>query len=283
VSWRQLGDRVAVTYQTIPQFSGTDSNSFQIELFTDGRIRITCLGIAATDGLIGLSRGTGVPAGFTSSDFNTYPTTPPPPSLRVAVPATAVEAAGVLAGQGSVTLPAPAAADTLVNLASSNTTEVTVPATVTVLAGQNSATFDVTVINDAAQDGTRAAVISAVSSGYTSAGGVVAVLDDDGTAVITLAAPASAAEGTGTVQGTVSLSFTPSVAVTVGLSSSDTTAVTVPGGVVIPAGQASATFGIQIVNEARIIHFDGFRAKNFGHQFIDHEGVFCGDDVVAWL
>jgi uncharacterized repeat protein (TIGR03803 family) len=252
VSWRQLGDRVAVTYQTIPQFIGTDSNSFQIELFTDGRIRITCLGIAATDGLIGLSRGTGVPAGFTSSDFNTYPSTPPPPSLRVTVPATAAEAAGVLAGQGSVTLPAPAAADTLVNLASSNTGEVTVPATVTVLAGQSSATFDLTVINDTAQDGTRVAVISAVSGGYTSAGGVVAVLDDDGTAVITLAAPASAAEGTGPVQGTVSLSFTPSVAVTVGLSSSDTTAVTVPGGVVIPAGQTSATFGIQIVNDTKI-------------------------------
>jgi uncharacterized repeat protein (TIGR03803 family) len=252
VSWLPLADRVAVTYENIPQYSGTDSNSFQIELFTDGRIRITCLGIAATDGLIGLSRGLGVPSGFVSSDFNSYPTTPPPPVLRVTVPGSVTEGAGVLAGQGTVTLPAAATADTVVTLSSSNLGELTVPASVTVLSGQTSATFDLTVIDDALLDGTRVAVISANSSGYVSAGGAVAVQDNDGTAVITLTAPASVTEGVGTVQGTVSLSFTPTVAVTVGISSSDPTAVTVPGGVVIPAGQNSTAFAIEVVNDTKI-------------------------------
>ncbi|HEY1050366.1 MAG TPA: S8 family serine peptidase, partial [Prosthecobacter sp.] len=252
VSWRQFADRVAVTYQNIPQFGSTDSNNFQIELFTDGRVRITCLGIAATDGLIGLSRGTGVPANFVGSDFNAYPTTPPPPALRLAVPITVTEGAGLLAGQGTVTLPTAAGANTVVALTSSNTAEITVPASVTVLAGQTSATFDLTVVDDAVQDGTRAVVISATLSGHISAGGTVAVQDNEGTAVITLTAPASATEGVGSVQGTVALSFTPTVAVTVGLASSDPTAVAVPGGVVIPAGQHSATFAIQVVNDTKI-------------------------------
>ncbi len=277
VSWRQLGDRVVVTYQGIPQAAGTDSNNFQIELFTDGRIRITCLGIAATDGLIGLSRGLGLPGGFVSSDFNSYPTTPPPPVLRVTVPGSVTEGAGVLAGQGTVTLPAAAVADTVVSLSSSNPGEATVPASVTVLSGQTSAIFDVTVIDDAVLDGTRVAVISASSAGYASAGGAMAVQDNDGTAVITLTAPASAAEGVGSVQGTVSLSITPTVAVTVGLSSSDPTAVLVPGGVVIPAGQSSATFAIQIVNDTKI---DGLQSATISASVAGWTGDTADMDVL---
>ena len=64
ISWRQLADRIAVTWQGVPEYGTTNSNNFQIELFFDGRIRITCLGIAATDGLIGLSQGLGTPVDF---------------------------------------------------------------------------------------------------------------------------------------------------------------------------------------------------------------------------
>ena len=74
VSWRQLADRVAVTFLNVREFDTTNSNSFQIEMFFDGRVRITCLAIAVTDGLIGLSRGQGLPTDFVESDFNTYST-----------------------------------------------------------------------------------------------------------------------------------------------------------------------------------------------------------------
>lgn len=73
VSWKQMPDRVAVTWDSVPQHGLSDANSFQVEMFFDGRLRITHLGIAATDGLIGLSRGTGIPAGFQPSDFSSYP------------------------------------------------------------------------------------------------------------------------------------------------------------------------------------------------------------------
>ena len=57
VSWKQLADRVAVTWEGVPEFSSTNSNTFQIELFFDGRIDLTWLGIDSTDSVVGLSEG----------------------------------------------------------------------------------------------------------------------------------------------------------------------------------------------------------------------------------
>src|SRR5262249_48167208 len=43
ISWKELGARVAVTYQDVPQYAAATPNSFQIELFFDGRLRLTYL------------------------------------------------------------------------------------------------------------------------------------------------------------------------------------------------------------------------------------------------
>lgn len=74
VSWRQLSDRVAVTWLNVPAQSATTTNSFQIELFFDGRLRITYLSLAPIHGLVGLSAGGGLPADFYPSDYATYTT-----------------------------------------------------------------------------------------------------------------------------------------------------------------------------------------------------------------
>ncbi|HNT33660.1 MAG TPA: family 10 glycosylhydrolase, partial [bacterium] len=71
VSWKRLGDRIAVTYQNVPEYNTDNRNSFQIEMFFNGTIRITYLGIAAKDGLAGLSAGLGIPHDFTESDLTT--------------------------------------------------------------------------------------------------------------------------------------------------------------------------------------------------------------------
>lgn len=70
VSWRQLSDRVAVTFQNVPQYTTTDSNNFQIEMYFDGTIAVTHLQVAATDGLVGLSEGLGIPLDFIDSDLS---------------------------------------------------------------------------------------------------------------------------------------------------------------------------------------------------------------------
>lgn len=97
ISWKQLADRVAVTYQNIPEYGAANNNSFQIELFFDGRIRITWLGLATGDGLVGLSRGSGIPDGFVESDLSGYGSCPPPDVL-VITPDGGLSAAGPEAG-----------------------------------------------------------------------------------------------------------------------------------------------------------------------------------------
>ena len=72
VSVKQLSDRAAVTYDGVPEFLALQTNSFQIEMFYDGRIRITWLTISALDGLAGLSDGNGVPPEFLESDLSAY-------------------------------------------------------------------------------------------------------------------------------------------------------------------------------------------------------------------
>jgi len=74
VSWKQLGDRVAVTYLNVPEFGLSSQNSFQIEIYFDGTISITYLAVAASDGLAGLSKGAGAPPIFVNSDFSALDT-----------------------------------------------------------------------------------------------------------------------------------------------------------------------------------------------------------------
>jgi hypothetical protein len=70
ISWKQLPDRAVVTFLNVPEVGIPNSNSFQIEMFFEGTIRLTYLNIDATDGLAGLSDGNGLPADFAMSDLS---------------------------------------------------------------------------------------------------------------------------------------------------------------------------------------------------------------------
>jgi len=72
ISWKQLNDRLVVTFQNLPETGLSNTNSFQLEMFYDGTIRITWLGISAGDGLVGLSDGYGLPFYFIESDLSEY-------------------------------------------------------------------------------------------------------------------------------------------------------------------------------------------------------------------
>ena len=85
MSWRRLGNRMAVTWNAVVEYGTSNQNSFQIELFYDGRIRVTYLAMSSTDGIAGLSEGLGLPAPFLESDLSEYdcavkfaPTAAPP-------------------------------------------------------------------------------------------------------------------------------------------------------------------------------------------------------------
>jgi hypothetical protein len=74
ISVRQLADRVAVTWENVPEYLATGSNSFQIELHFDGRIRINYLAVSALDGIAGVSAGNGLPADFVEADLGSSET-----------------------------------------------------------------------------------------------------------------------------------------------------------------------------------------------------------------
>jgi subtilase family protein/Big-like domain-containing protein/purple acid phosphatase-like protein len=70
VSYRQLVDRVAVTWLNVPHFGTANSNTCQIEMFFDGRIRLSYLNLDDNDGLAGLSPGGGLSPDFFESNLS---------------------------------------------------------------------------------------------------------------------------------------------------------------------------------------------------------------------
>jgi len=75
VSTRQLADRLVITWLNVPAKNPPPSsgNTFQLELFTGGAIRMTWLNVSATNAVVGLSPGGGTPAGFVPDTFTQLP------------------------------------------------------------------------------------------------------------------------------------------------------------------------------------------------------------------
>ncbi|MCJ7674647.1 MAG: hypothetical protein MUO33_05785, partial [Sedimentisphaerales bacterium] len=73
VTWQQLSDRVVVTWQDIPELGRISSNTFQVEMYFDGRIQLAWLGVESEEGLVGLSEGLGLPTDFQETNLSAYP------------------------------------------------------------------------------------------------------------------------------------------------------------------------------------------------------------------
>jgi len=100
-------------------------------------------------------------------------------SLTLSItPSSFSESAANPAAVGTVTRATSGTTDLVIALSSSDTTEATVPATVTILASQTSATFNVTAVDDTAPDGNRTATITATAPGANAPTFEVTVLDD---------------------------------------------------------------------------------------------------------
>ncbi len=114
-------------------------------------------------------------------------TTAPAITLTVSVnPASFSESASNPAATGTVTRDGSTAAELVVTLSSSDVTEATVPASVTIPAGQTSANFNVTAVDDSFPDGSKTSTITASATGATADTFEVTVQDDGDVAVLTL-------------------------------------------------------------------------------------------------
>jgi hypothetical protein len=97
VTWKQLADRVAVTWLNVPKWNTTLYNTFQIEMFFDGTIKLNYLEIGIDDGLAGLSAGGGVNPDFYMSDLSAMGVcVPTPPTANNADYGTTLGAAVTL-------------------------------------------------------------------------------------------------------------------------------------------------------------------------------------------
>ncbi|MDF3059312.1 MAG: hypothetical protein K0R17_3527 [Rariglobus sp.] len=175
-----------------------------------------------------------------------------PPSgtgLVVTAPATVAEAGGTATASVSIA-PAPTAPVT-VTLVSGSPAELTVPSTVTILAGATSASFTITILDDMIADGSRDVVVSATASPNLGGSATVRVLDDEGGA-LTLTAPATLAENATGATGTLTVSPPAARSITVTMISDNPAAATVPPTVVVPAGYPSVTFPITPVNDTAL-------------------------------
>ena len=94
-------------------------------------------------------------------------------------PSTFSEGAGATAATGTVTRNTPISGPLTVNLLSSNTAKVTVPATVVIPADAASATFALSAVDNTIVDGSKTVTITASSTGLTTATADVTVTDND--------------------------------------------------------------------------------------------------------
>ncbi|MBC8201369.1 MAG: S8 family serine peptidase [Planctomycetes bacterium] len=70
IRFSEYNDRSVVTFNNVPEYSNTGSNTFQCELFYDGVIRLSWLGVDSNDNIVGLSAGGGTPLDFEEDDIS---------------------------------------------------------------------------------------------------------------------------------------------------------------------------------------------------------------------
>jgi len=100
-------------------------------------------------------------------------------NLVLTLPAIFTEADGVRTNGGRVALHGVAVSNVVFTLQSSSPAELSLPASVTVLAGQTNVLFDVIVLDDTNTNGARSIAVTASAQGFAAAQSAVTLYDDD--------------------------------------------------------------------------------------------------------
>ncbi len=100
-------------------------------------------------------------------------------TLQLNVPASVVEGDGVLANAGRINLGGVAVSNVVVALQSTDPGSLVTPPSVTVLAGQSNALFDVTVPDNLVAESNRLVTVTATAPGWATASNTVTVIDND--------------------------------------------------------------------------------------------------------
>src|SRR5262249_42487956 len=134
---------------------------------------------------------------------------------------------------------------------SSDPSELIVPSSVTVPAGQTEATFDLMVPDDPDLDGTQTVIVTAAAPGHRITTARVQVFDSEA-ATLQVDLPGTTREGAGTVTALVSVSAAPAAGLAIELRSSDTNELIVPPVAIVPAGATSVAFVATVIDDTRL-------------------------------
>ena len=81
VRWQQLADRAVVTYENVPEYNTSNSNTWQVEMYFNGDIRLSYLNMDVSSGIVGLSEGEGLDPDFYESDLSAMGNCGPKPPI----------------------------------------------------------------------------------------------------------------------------------------------------------------------------------------------------------
>ncbi|MDB0055956.1 hypothetical protein N9868_00655 [Akkermansiaceae bacterium] len=171
-----------------------------------------------------------------------------PVALSIALnPTSGAEDVANPVGTGTVNRAGDTSAALEVTLVSSDETELTVPAVVTILAGQGSASFDLTVVDDVDLDGDNEVSVTASAAGFVSAGATFTVLDNEmPLPQLSLSAdPTAILEAGGTSVITVDSTTNPDAGTyTFDVTVSDGTELSAPATFVVTGASATGSFTV---------------------------------------
>lgn len=153
---------------------------------------------------------------------------------------------------GTVTRNTPTGSSLSVSLASLDTSEATVPASIVIPAGQTSVTFTVSGVDDSVTDGSISTDITAAATDHESDRESIVVTDDDMSRLFLSVSATSVGESAGTLLGTITRNTPTTEALAVSVVSSDTSELTVASSVTIPAGAILVTFPITVANDSLV-------------------------------
>jgi hypothetical protein len=173
------------------------------------------------------------------------------PTARVRVTLPSAVREGDAPITGSVILPAAASSDTLVALISSSPFVLEVPSSVTVPAGQTTASFTATPLNNALLTGPIDVEITASAPGQIAGNASIRILDEEA-ATLALAIPSPVGEAGASVGATLSISPPAATTVNVALTSSLPELVSAPATVQIPPGAGNVTIPLTLLNNSRL-------------------------------
>lgn len=204
------------------------------------------------------------------------------PTLTMTITADAISENGG-ASTATVIRNTDTSADLVVTLTNDDQSEASVPATVTILAGQDFVTFSIDAVNDTIVDGTQTVTITATALTFANAVDSIDITDDEVTGLTISFVPMSVTENGGVAIATLSRNSDTIAELLVSLSSDDLSEAEVPATVTIPAGESSVTFMISAVDDSIV---DGTQTVSVTGTATSHaDGVatldITDDDVAA--